>query len=334
MLCALLAAAVAVPATSHAQFGRLRDAATAAARGAVERGAEQRAGEAVARKVGGGDEARPANVAFTEGVLEITEARLDQLVRGLDAESAARPAIEQRHAARVAAAREAERTYPARRAAWERAHADWARRKAVIDACIDKAMDRHAAVAKTRQAESEAIGAAAEAHFTPDRKAQLKALGDRARAAQARGDQAALMAIADSVQRITRNEIMPLANASQALADKAQADSRVLNGEAKACGAMPPEPKAPTSGGFVDASAAVNEARQAGRVASGLDEREYEVLRERVEEYVRLNGRTRASSYRYTAGELGVLGKRLDALKSKSVLLDAASWTPGGQTGS
>jgi hypothetical protein len=81
VLCALLAAAV--PATSHAQFGRLRDVAKAAARGAVERGAEQRGGEAVARQVGGGDEARPANVAFTEGVLEITEARLDQLVRGL-----------------------------------------------------------------------------------------------------------------------------------------------------------------------------------------------------------------------------------------------------------
>jgi hypothetical protein len=324
---ALVAAA---PRRADAQFGRLRDAAGAATRAAAERGGERAAGDAAARQGGG---ARASAVAFTDEVLEITDARLDQLVRGLDAERAARPAAERRQAARVAAAQEAERTYPARRAAYEREHAAWTRRKAEHDACVDRAEARHAGAAAGLQAEAEAQGAAAKAHFSGDREARMKALAERARAAQARGDQAALMALADSAQRIMRNDILPVANASMALATRAQAVAGATAKDAGACGVLAAEPQAPAGAGGADPDGAAAEIRKAGREASGLSDRQYEVLRERAEEYVRRGGRTGGSMYRYGAGELGALGRRLGALKAHPALTADPSWTAGEGAG-
>ncbi len=334
VLCAALAIAAA-PATARCQFGRLRDAARAATRGAVERGAEQRAGDAAARQAKGGDgaEARPATVAFTPDVLEITDARLAQLLRGLDAEAAARPAAERRQAALVAAAREAERTYPARRAAYERERAAWERREAERTACVDKVQARHAGEANAQRAQGEAVARDVEARMAGGRAADLEGLAARARAAQARGDQAALMALADSAQRIMRNEFAPAVNAGMAMAQRAAADSKAINAEAAACGARTPEPTSPAPVPGVDPDGAAAAVHRAGQAASGLDERQYAVLRERVEEFVRLDGRTGATRYRFTAGELAALRGRMAALKGNAALQQGGSWTPLGAAG-
>jgi hypothetical protein len=321
-LCALVVLAAVAPATARAQFGRLGDVARAAARGAAGRGT-----------AAAGAEARPARVAFSDSVVESTAARLDQLARGLDAEAAARPAAEREQAARVAAAQAAERAYPARLAAWEREHAAWERRKRERDACVDTVARRHAGTVEADRAQAEAAAARTQAEFAGDRQARLKALGERARAAQARGDQAAMMALADSAQRIMANEVMPVANLGAALAGRAQANARVMAADAARCGALPAEPRSPARPPTVDEQAVAAAVRAAGQAASGLGGRPYAVLRERVEEYVRRGGRTGDTPYRFTAGELAALRGRLAALQANGALLADPSWTADRATG-
>jgi hypothetical protein len=193
---------------------------------------------------------------------------------------------------------------------------------------MDKVQARGDAAAEPDRAASDALQARASAHFTPDREAQIKALGERVRAAQARGDQAALMALADSAQRIMRGEMKPFTDASMAIAKRAEARGNVMMAEAKACGALPPEPVAPPPVRQVSADTVPQIMRAAGRAASGLSDRQYEVLRERVEEYVRLGGRTRRSSYRFAAGELAALERRLADLKGRPALVADVTWTP------
>jgi hypothetical protein len=119
---AAAAAGLALPAAAHAQFGKLRDIG----RAAVER---QAAGIAQGRGAEAQGEARARTVAFDEEVVEITEARLDALVRGLDAEVAARPRVEREQRAAEVAFREAQRAYPALQAAYLRERAAWDRRR-------------------------------------------------------------------------------------------------------------------------------------------------------------------------------------------------------------
>ena len=79
----------------------------------AEKKVEEKAEGEASKKVAGaanaadpGAEAKARKVEFTEGVIEITEARLEQLARGVDAEEAARPAAQERFRAKLAAARE------------------------------------------------------------------------------------------------------------------------------------------------------------------------------------------------------------------------------------
>ena len=74
-------------------------------------------------------------------------------------------------------------------------------------------------------------------------------------------------------------------------------------------------------------SEATREVKAAGVKASGLTERQYDVLRERVETYVRLNGRDGGGTqYIFTAGELETLAKHADALRGKA--LEESYWDP------
>src|SRR5215218_1630329 len=139
VLCA--AAVVATPASAHAQFGKLKDLGKRAAGSVVEKKVEDEASKKVAGAANAADpgaEAKPGSVEFTEGVIEITEERLAQLAKGVDAEEAARPAAEREFQAKLVAARQADATYEARRATYDREYAVYDKRKTEIEACHDR----------------------------------------------------------------------------------------------------------------------------------------------------------------------------------------------------
>ncbi len=332
LLCA--AAFVATPAAAHAQFGKLKDLGKKAAGSVVEKKVEDEA----SKKVGGavtaadpGAAPRPRNVEFTDDVLEITEARLAQLSRGVDAEEAARPAAEKRYQARLAAAKEAERTYDARRAAYDREYAAWDKRKTEIEACQDKVLKKYERAGAADEKRIQAMNDKVDAEMTDAKEARLKSLGDRMTAAQKRGDQATVRALADSVQKEMAG-VMAAGREGMAITESVNATTAAMQKESKACGTVPEAPKSPDAGGFTDTEMARREASAAGAKAAGLDERQYAVLRERVEGYARLKGRTGRSSLSYTAGELQVLGgESAKALFAKPGFGKTESWVPDGE---
>jgi hypothetical protein len=74
---------------------------------------------------------------------------------------------------------------------------------------------------------------------------------------------------------------------------------------------------------------AQQQVRQAGLRASGLTDRQYAVLCERVETYVKLAGRTGATRYIFSASELGVLAGQRDALRGRVAQCEISEWSPG-----
>ncbi|MDF1504147.1 hypothetical protein [Roseisolibacter sp. H3M3-2] len=330
-LCA--AAIVAAPSAAQAQFGKLKDLGKKAAASVVEKKVEDEA----SKKVGGavtaadpGAAARPRSVEFTDDVLEITDARLAQLSRGVDAEEAARPAAQKRYQARLAAAKEADRTYEARRAAYDREYAAWDKKKTEIEACNDRVLKKYEHAGDAESKRSQELHDKMDAEMTDAKEARLKALADRMDAAQKRGDQATVRVLADSMQREMAT-FMAAGREGMAMSQRVTATSDAMQKESKACGTVPPAPKNPDNGGYVDADMARREASAAGAKAAGLSERQYAVLRERVEGYARLKGRTGRSSLSYTAGELQALGgDAAKALFAKPGFATTESWSPDG----
>jgi hypothetical protein len=269
-------------------------------------------------------------VKFTEDVLEITEERVAQLVRGLDAEAAAKPAALRKFQAKVAANEEMERTFPAREAAWKKEYAAWEAKKAEHDRCLAGVDAKYSKEAEKLGKESEAAGKqmekAAGETFTEERTKKLKEMAERAQAAQARGDQKTALAIGDSL-RTAMQDVMRIAAMGNETTQRSMAVSRESEAAMKKCGTVPEAPKQPERGGYVDGSEAQREVKQAGVKASGLTERQYDVLRERVETYVRLNGRDGGGTqYIFSAGELETLAKHAEGLRGKA--LEETYWDP------
>jgi hypothetical protein len=323
------ATAALVPQSAHAQWGKIKDLGKAAAKGAVEGTAEGAAKKAVGDRANGAP-LKPSNVKFTESVLEITDERIAQLVRGLDAEAAAKPAALKKFQAKLAASEEMERTFPAREAAWKKEYAAWEARKAERDRCVAGVDSKYGKEAEKLEKESEAVGKqmekAANETFTEDRTKRLQEMAERAQAAHARGDTKTALAIGDSLRSVI-GDVTRIASMGQATNQRAMAVSRESEAALKKCGPQPEAPKQPERGGFVDGSEATREVKEAGVKASGLTERQYDVLRERVETYVRLNGRDGGGTqYIFSAGELETLAKHADGLKGKA--LEETYWDP------
>lgn len=158
----------------------------------------------------------------------------------------------------------------------------------------------------------------------------MKSLADRMQAANARGDMATVRLLQDSLQR-EMSGMMAASREGQAMAQRGQAVNAAMEKEAKACGTVPPAPKSPDSGGYVDADQARREASAAGAKAAGLSERQYAVLRERVEAYARMKGRTGRSQYSYSSGELKALsGPAGQKVFGMAGFGKTESWTPEG----
>jgi hypothetical protein len=266
---------------------------------------------------------------FTDEVLEITEARMAALLRGMDAEVAARPAAERRFAAAQANRAEAERTYPARQAEYERRRWTWKKALERQEACEAPVRARYEKTAEQESKRSEALGERMEDEMSDAKQARLESLADRMKAAEKRGDQAAVRAIADSVQREMQTFVAMGQEGMQA-SKRLEATGEAMKAELARCPNPGPEPKAPESPQHVGTEQAVAEVEQAAAKASGLTAYQYAVMKERVEAYVAfLKRRPNARPRGFTAGELAALDGARSTLQQHTLLTEGAAWYPG-----
>jgi hypothetical protein len=157
-------------------------------------------------------------------------------------------------------------------------------------------------VVKPAEAKSEAEAARTQDQITGGDQAafdrKMEGLKQRMQAAQAKGDMAEVMRLADSLQQAVG---APSAATAAATSTRMQEAGRT-------CGAEPvkPEPPAPTSYNQPNLDAA-------GAGAAGLTPEQYAILRERVQYAVGEDGTVEVSSssqWAFSQGELAVLQKR------------------------
>ncbi|HEU5042059.1 MAG TPA: hypothetical protein VFT84_14615, partial [Gemmatimonadales bacterium] len=231
--------------------------------------------------------ATPRAPTFNERVLEITDQRADQLLKGYAAESSALKAAGQQQAAARIAYEAENKKHPARLQEYEKSHAAW-------QDCQDKVVKPAEAKArKDVQRTQDEITGGDQAEF--DRK--MEDVKQRIQAAQAAGNMDEVMRLADSLQR-------GIGMKSGVSAMQASAEMQAAGNK---CGAEPVRPEPPTppseNGPNLD---------DAGSKAAGLTTEQYAILKERIQAALNEDGEVQvpSSSWAYSAGELSVLEKR------------------------
>jgi hypothetical protein len=224
---------------------------------------------------------------FNERVLEITTARVDQVLKGYGAEAAALTTAGQQQAVARAAYEEENKKHPARLKEYEQKRAAW-------QDCQDKVVKPAEAKAKKDlQRSQDEITGGDEAAF--ERK--MQDIQKRIQAAQAAGNMDEVMRLADSLQRAMG--MKSGASAMQASAEMQAAGNK--------CGAEPERPEPPTppseNGPNLD---------EAGSKASGLTTEQYAILKERIQAALNEDGEVQvpSSMWAYSSDELGVLERR------------------------
>lgn len=251
------------PDAAEAQFGignRIKNAAARAT------GAEN-AGGAV----------KTGSVRFDRQVLEITEPRLDQFMKGLAAEA--------QMAARIDAQDDEgiQRQNQKAQDDYDRKYSDYRKKDEAWERCAKPIEDR-------TSSEMQAYSA------TVVDSAAMQKVANRIKAAQERGDMTELRRLADSVGK-----------ASMAVANRGQAMSAGANDElARTCGARPVEPERPT----MQTLLGYQDVRRAGLDASGFDDGQYSILRERILPFVVTNGKDSGGMI-YTESEVAALQAKL-----------------------
>ena len=263
LIVALAAGCVlAIPATGHAQLGRI--------------------GGAIAKKAG----VAPANpaetvqtgkVTFDAQVLEITDARVTSFLAGLAAEKQMVAKLDAQDTDGI------QKRNDAARDANQKARDAWQKKDEAWDKCAD------AESAKTEQ-EVQKVAATG-----PD-EATMTKIAERIKAAHARGDLAEVRRITDSVARV-----------SMAVGNRAQSATNDGNAALiKKCGEKPVEPDAPAQ----EPMLTVQDVRLAGIKASGFNDAQYSILRERIVPFVLSKGKNSGGMI-YTESEARVLAARL-----------------------
>ena len=236
--------------------------------------------------------------AFNERVLEITDARLDALLAGYRAELAALDAADKKHAGVRAAYEEENRQHPARLRAHEANHKTWR-----------QCQEIHV---KPAEAKARRDGEAAQQQVTggdqADLERRMNEVGERIKAAQAKGDMNEVMRLSDSISRAVG---MPgAAAASQGSAD--------LQAAAAKCGPEPVKPQPPTPPTYPDLNL-----DHAGATAAKMTPEQYAIMKERVRYAVREDGKVEVSSslWAFSGDELKVMEKRGPELHQSSQAL-------------
>ncbi|HUF34723.1 MAG TPA: hypothetical protein VMN37_02180 [Gemmatimonadales bacterium] len=231
--------------------------------------------------------AAPRAPTFNDRVLEITDGRVDQVLAGYTAEAAALAAEERKLTAARAAYEEENRQHPVRLKEYEKSHRTW---QSCQDGVVKPAEEK--ARADLQKSQDEITGGDKDAF---ERK--MEALQKRIQAAQAAGDMAEVMRLADSLQQgVGMKSGMA---AAQASADMQAAGSR--------CGAEPvrPEPPTPPPSNLPNLDAQ-------GAKAAGLTAEQYAILKERTQAALDEGGKVQipSSSWAFSAAELSVLEQR------------------------
>ena len=227
-------------------------------------------GSAAATPAGTG--VRTADLQFDDRVLEITAARLEQLVKGIEAGQAMAAKVEAQDIAAIdrsnAAAQE---TYDREYRAYEAKQASWER-------CSEKEIEGVQKQLATVQP-------------TENDRARLETVAARVKAAKERNDMAEVMRLTDSLTKA----MTPGAMKAAAIGNAAPA-----NVTAK-CGAKPQEPARPARQEVMGYDAV----DRAAVAASGLTDTQFNILRERVAPFVVSGGKS--SPLVYTDTEVNVL---------------------------
>ncbi len=262
---ALVAALILIPTASSAQLG-----------GLVRRAADKAADKAVEKKTGGKTEL-PAPT-FDDEVLELTQPRVDQVVRGLQAWNNARSRAD------VEGARKAHEAAQARELTFSTRYTDqrsaWQQKNWKIDSCRDEAFgeqqDANRAAIDKRMEEMKSNPA-----LLMKMNAKLMEWSPRIAALQQSGDTAAL-----KTALVKMNDEVATAGGLRIAIDSAKVNTK--------CGHPEPKPAWLLAWDSTEvetrkAGDRVREAETAGAAeaaaASGLTERQFMIARERLESF-------------------------------------------------
>ena len=252
--------------------------------------------------------------SYDENVLEITDARLGQFLKGLAAERAAArefAALEAKNKSQAAA-------HKAAAAQYERDMLSFTTKRQNYDACrmdvIGSAQgsNPHAAAMQQRMASM------SEADLQKA-KVRMEDLQRRHAAAEKKGDQATLGALRDTIMR----EMQQLTGVNPAEVAAARQGKPVnVQAELAKCGDEPVPPQEPQAAEGSSSSNVFDYVGTAGRKASGLEQQQYSVMRERVTFFVQEKGKLPAnSSYAYSEAEVAALQARASELMGYQVEL-------------
>jgi hypothetical protein len=242
----------------------------------------------------------PRTPTFNERIIEITDARIDGLLAGYNAELAALDAADKKHGSVRAAYEQENRQYPARLKEYEAKHKTWQQ-------CQDTNVKP--AEAKAKQ-ETEAAQAQVTGGDQENFERRMNEVAERIKAAQAKGDMSEVMRLSDSVGKAVG---MTSANAAQ----KASSD---MQAAAAKCGAEPVRPAPPTPPSYPDPKL-----DQAGAAAARMTPEQYAIMKERVRYAVREEGKVEVTSsmWAFSGDELEAMKRRgPDLYKAGQALQD------------
>ncbi len=229
----------------------------------------------------------PRGPTFNERVIEITDARIDGLLAGYNAELAALDAADKKQGS-VRAAYEQENTkHPARLKEYEAKHKTW-----------QECQDTHVKPAEAKaKKQTEAAQAQVTGGDEEDFERRMNEVGERIRAAQAKGDMSEVMRLSDSLSKGT-------GMTSAAAAGKAAID---MQAAATKCGVEPVRPEPPTPPTHPDLKL-----DEAGATAAKLTPEQYAIMKERVRYAVREEGKVEVTSsmWAFSGDELEAMEKR------------------------
>lgn len=288
---------------------------------------KKKVGDKIADKVLGPEqsgERRAPAPKFSEDVLEITEARLGQLLKGIEAEEAAVASAKQQEAAakktaesQKAAYQAAKREYDARQKEYEKAADAYTKcQMAAVGQGMKAAMIGNPAAMKMAQAL---------AQLPPEERdafqKRMEARQEKIEAAQERNDVPALNRLkeeADADMKKTLGVSMTELQAGGAASGNAMAQMQAQQAK---CGPEPVAPQEPRNPADVEIDVR-DSVRVAAVRASGLAEGQYAILRERVAAWLASKEKKRSLGlYGFTDGELAILAAKHETLKAQAAAL-------------
>lgn len=305
---AALAATLLVPlSTADAQFDRLK----------------KKMGDAIAEKAGVKAPDGPREddkLEFDERVIEISAARIDGFVRGLQAEATATARYKQERAALKERAKASKGQYEAEKRAYEKAYAQYEKdSKAYMD-CQLKAAGKAMATAvgmlgdpaiKKFNERVMAMPKPEQQRFSK----RMDELGDQMEAAEERKDMAAAASLrrtaiseAAKATGLTEGDVERALYAGQKAGEKVEATA---GSASAACGTQPVEPVEPKDPSDAEAALGTMDdyVEKAVEKASGIESYPFGVMRERVQAFVK-----GANGYAFRKSELEALRAHRDEL--------------------